>query len=182
MHALLSVFFQSLLHPSQTTRHASQRMVISPNSGRMVSGHPRPTSQGSTRSAVAIFFFLVAAWWAVASCKTQEATGSTEMATWAGHTRHESRRGVDGSSFQGTAIGEGHQRAERQWLTSALEQARRAAQDRPAAQQVEECQAFIQRSRKNRLFRGAGTGRRAEGARRRSGAVDKIARRNQQSC
>ena len=53
--------------------------------------------------------------------------------------------------------------AERQWLTSALEQARRAAQDRPAAQQVEECQAFIQRSR-NRLLRGA---------QRSCGAVDK---------
>ena len=95
--------FFSVLHPCQTTRHASQRMVISPDSGRIVSGHPRSTSQGSTRSAVAIFF-----WWAVASCETREAAGSTETATWAGHTRHESRRGVGSSSFQGTALGEGH--------------------------------------------------------------------------
>ena len=71
--------------------------------------------------------------------------------------------------------------AERQWLTSALEQARRAAQDRPAAQQVEECQAFIQRS-KPIAPDGAGTDRRAEGARRSSDAVNQIARRNQQSC
>ena len=42
--------------------------------------------------------------------------------------------------------------AEAQWLGAALEEARRAAQERPVAIQVEECQAFLQRSR-NRLAR-----------------------------
>ena len=152
-------FFQFLLHPCQTTRHASQRMVISSNSGQIVSGHPRSTSQGSTNSAVAIFCFLVAVWWAVASCEAQEAAGSTEMATWARHTRHEppdevlaeARSKVQRLERAIEVLGD-NDSAERQWLTSALEQARRAAQERPAAQQVEECQAFIQRSR-NRLLR-----------------------------
>ena len=39
---------------------------------------------------------------------------------------------------------------EARWLGSALQEARRAAQERPLAIQVEECQVFIQRSR-NRL-------------------------------
>ena len=93
-----------LLHPGQTTRHAPQRMVSSPNSRRMVSGHPWSTSQGCTVS-VAILFFLVATWWGVASCEAREAAGS-QMATWAG-TKHESRLGVGGSTFQGAEIGEG---------------------------------------------------------------------------
>ena len=42
--------------------------------------------------------------------------------------------------------------AEARWLTSALQEARRAAQERPTAIQVEECQAFIQRSQ-NRLVK-----------------------------
>ena len=42
--------------------------------------------------------------------------------------------------------------AEAQWLGEALEKARRAAQERPVAIRVEECQAFLQRSR-NRLAR-----------------------------
>ena len=41
---------------------------------------------------------------------------------------------------------------EARWLGVALQEARRAAQERPLAVQVEECQAFIERSR-NRLTR-----------------------------
>ena len=90
------------------------------------------------RRAVAIFFFSMATWWAVSSCETREAAGSTEMTTWAGHTRHESRRCVGGSSFQGTAIGEGHrcsggQRFSRTTVADICTRpTRRAVQDRPA--------------------------------------------------
>ena len=117
-----------LLHPSQTTRHASQRIVSSPHSRRIVSGHPWSTSQGCTGS-VAILFFLVA----VASYETREAAGS-QMATRAGRVKHESQRGVGGSTFQGAEIREGiealgdNDSGAGQSLTSA-QRARRARQE-----------------------------------------------------
>ena len=49
------------------------------------------------------------------------------------------------------ALGD-NESTETKWLVSALKEARRAAQERPTAVQVEECQAFIQRSQ-NRLLR-----------------------------
>ena len=73
-------------------------------------------------------------------------------------SRHESRRGVGGSPQQGPEIGEGHrsfggQRFCRSTVVDVcLQQARRAAQERLTAIQVEECQAFIQRSQ-NRLLK-----------------------------
>ena len=83
----------------------------------------------------------------------------------AGHTRHESRRG-GGSSFQG-AIGEGHRSSWRFSRTTVVDICTRTSPSRSSGPIVPD---------------GAGTGRRAEGVRRSSGAIDKIARRNQQSC
>ena len=75
------------------------------------------------------------------------------------------------------ALGD-NQSTEAQWLTSALNEACRAAQERPTAIQVEECQTFIQRSQ-NRVADGAGLNRRTEGARRSHCSVD---RRHEQSA
>ena len=150
----------SLLHPCETTCHASQRMVFPRDSRRMVPSDPRATSQGSAR-ATAVVFFLVAVW-AVACCEVREAPGSTEMATRAGSTRHASRHNPDEVLAAARNKVQRLERAievlgdndsvEARWLTSALQEARRAAQERPTAIQVEECQAFIQRSQ-NRLLK-----------------------------
>ena len=72
-------------------------------------------------------------------------------------------------------LGEGDS-AEIRGLQAALKEARRAAQDRPLAAQVEECQAFFQRSRRRLEHLQEGTGQRTAAVGHRSGAHGKISR------
>ena len=57
---------------------------------------------------------MVALWRPVASF---EVPNSTEVATWAGHTWQQSRRGFGSCSHEGVAIGAGHRRSGRQRIT-----------------------------------------------------------------
>ena len=72
------------------------RRCVMPRKGwssRGVSSDPWATSKAVPEQQVA-------AWWAVACSAVREAADSTAMATWAGHTRHESRRGVRDSTHR----------------------------------------------------------------------------------
>ena len=118
------------------------------------------------------------------SCEAPEAAGS-QMATWA-WTKHESRRGVGAASSKVQRFGEGRrgsggQRFGRRTMVDISSRASPSCMSGTThcVASRRNCQGFVQRSR-NRLMQGAGTGRGAGGARRSSGTVDQIVRRNQQ--
>ena len=132
-------------------------MVFSRNACKMASSHPWTASKSNARAAVAVFFFLVEAiWGSVASFAVSEAASPTEITTWTEHTGRQSRQCCGSSTHEGRAIAESHRGSGRQRVCGSTvvgdKKTRRAAQERPLAMQVEECQGFIQRSR-NRLNR-----------------------------
>ena len=142
-----------LLHPFQTTHHASQGMDFCTDAHRMVPGRPRAAPETGARTAAVafLFFVMVALWRPVASFEVPNSTGA-EVATWAGHTWQQSRRGFGSCSHEGVAIGAGHRRSGRQRITRSKVVGCCSPGSRPLPVQVEECQAFIERSR-NRLTR-----------------------------
>ena len=139
------------------------------------------------KAAVAVFVFMVAARWPVASFDVLETSSATEMATWAGHTGHQSRGGSGSNSHQGAAVGERHRSFGRQRVSRSPVVGISTPRSPPSSPRA----AFGDSSRRVSSFHptfsqssdadGAGAGSRTEGFGRRSGAVDQIARRYDES-
>ena len=133
---------QFLLHPGETTHNASQGIFRVGDRSRVVSGSSWSSSQVRTMASAATMGVCIMAILGAMACPC------TGPAVISSPTSMASCRQKDPEEVQVAA------RRNRfpQWrkVSIQLKEARRAAQGRPLAVQVTECQGFIQRSQ-NRL-------------------------------